>query len=120
MITENTKYGLKVIVPKTDHTSEFEYHLRQVRTINDDCKYEQELIAELEEREKPLTDEFLKLVAEMENWFSKLRTADDWREYNEKYGDFNSNYHDKIAKLEEEINNCSFEYANRSEHGWCL
>ena len=120
MITEKIPLGLKVTIQETEYNSEFVYYLRQVRTINDNCKYEQELIAELEEREKPLTDDFLKLVAEMENWFSKLRTADDWREYNEKYGDFNSNYHDKIAKLEEEINNCSFEYANRSEHGWCL
>lgn len=120
MITENTKYGLKVIVPKTDHTSEFVYFLRQVRTINNNCKEEQELIAEIEKKEKPLTDEFLKLVAEMEGWFSKLRTEDDWREYDERYGDFNRNYHDKIDKLEEEINNCSFEYANRSKHGWCL
>ena len=120
MITRETTYGLKVTIPETEHNSEFVYHLRQVRTINNNCKEEQELIAELEKKEKPLTDEFLKLVAEMEGWFSKLRTADDWREYEERYGDFNKNYHDKIAKLEEEINNCSFEYADRSKHGWYL
>ena len=27
---------------------------------------------------------------------------------------------DKEAELEEKINNCSFEYAERSKHGWCL
>ena len=120
MITENTKYGLKVVIPKTKYNSEFEYHLRQVRILNNDCEEEQELIAEIEKKEKPLTDEFLKLVEEMEEWFSELRTSDDWNDYYDRYGDFNSNYHDKIAKLEEEINNCSFEYANRSKHGWCL
>ena len=56
----------------------------------------------------------------MEGWFSKLRTPDDWYEYNQKYGDFNRNYHYKIRELEKEINNCSFEYADRSKHGWCL
>ena len=65
-------------------------------------------------------DEFLKLVEAMEGWFTKLRTADDWHEYNQKYGDFNRNYHDKIRELAEKINNCSFEYADRSKHGWCL
>lgn len=120
MIVIKHNWGMKVIIPKTDYNSELEYRLRQVRVLNDDCKEEQELIAEIEKKERPLTDEFLKLVAEMEEWFSKLRTADDWREYDERYGDFNRNYHDKIDKLEEEINNCSFEYANRSKHGWCL
>lgn len=120
MIVIKHNWGMKVIIPETDYNSELEYRLRQVRVLNDDCKEEQELIAEIEKKEKPLTDEFLKLVEEMESWFSKLRTADDWREYNERYGDFNSNYHDKIRELEEEINNCSFEYAERSKHGYCL
>lgn len=120
MIIEKRPFGLKVTIPETEYNSEFEYSLRQVRTINKDCKEEQELIAEIKKKEKPLTDEFLKLVADMEGWFSKLRTADDWSKYDERYGDFNSNYHDKIAKLENEINDCSFEYANRSKHGWCL
>lgn len=120
MIVIKHQWGMKVIIPETDYNSELEYRLRQVRVLNNDCKEEQELIAELEKREKPLTDEFLKLVAEMEGWFSKLRTVDDWSEYEERYGNFNRNYHDKIDKLEEEINNCSFEYAERSKHGWCL
>ena len=120
MIIENRPFGLKVIIPKTEYNSEFVYSLRQVRTINNNCKNEQDLIAEIEKREKPLTDEFLKLVEAMEGWFTKLRTADDWHEYNQKYGDFNRNYHDKIRELAEKINNCSFEYADRSKHGWCL
>ena len=111
MIIEKKSFGLLITIPETEHNSEF---------VNDDCKKEQKLIAEIEKREKPLTDEFLKLVKEMEGWFTKLRTADDWHEYNQKYGDFNRNYHDKIRELEEEINNCSFEYADRSKHGWCL
>lgn len=120
MIIEKTTFGLRVTIPETEHNSEFVYCLRQVRTINNNCKKEQALIAEIEEREKPLTKEFLKLVKEMESWFSKLLTADDWREYNERFGDFNTNYHDRLGELEEQINNCSFEYADRSKHGWCL
>lgn len=120
MIVIKHNWGMKVIIPETEYNSEFEYYVRQVRTINKDCKEEQELIAELEKREKPLTRKFLKLVAEMESWFSRLRTTDDWSKYDERYGDFNRNYHDKIEKLEDEINRCSFEYAERSKHGYCL
>ena len=120
MIIEKKPFGLMITIPETEHNSEFVYSLRQVRAINNDCKKEQKLIAEIEKREKPLTDEFLKLVAEMESWFSKSHTADDWRKYNERYGNFNTNYHDRLSELEEKINNCSFEYAERSKHGWCL
>ena len=120
MIIEKKPFGLVITIPETEHNSEFVYSLRQVRAINNDCKKEQKLIAEIEKREKPLTDEFLKLVAEMESWFFKLHTADDWRKYNERYGDFNTNYHDRLRELEEKINNCSFEYAVRRKHGWCL
>lgn len=119
MIVIKHQLGLKVIIPETYYNSEFEYRLLQVRLLYNDCKYEQELIAEIEKKEKPLTEEFLKLAKEMECWFSKLRTEDDWREYNERYGDFNANYHDRLSRLENEINDCSFEYADRSKHG-CL
>ena len=117
MIIENRPFGLKVIIPKTEYNSEFVYSLRQVRTINNNCKKEQDLIAEIEKREKPLPDEFLKLVEAMEWWVTKLHTADDSHEYSQKYGDVKRNYHYKIKELEEEINNCSFEYADRSKHG---
>ena len=120
MIIEKKDWGLKVIIPATDHNSEFEYHLCQVRVLNNDCKYEQELIAEIEKKEKPLTLEFLKLASEMEEWFCKLRTHEDWEDYTAKYGDFNANYHDKLREIDGQIQDCSLEYAHRSKHGWCL
>ena len=46
MIIENRPFGLKVIIPETEYNSEFVYSLRQVRTINNNCKKEQDLIAE--------------------------------------------------------------------------
>lgn len=120
MIVEKRDWGLKVIIPSSDHNSEFVYNLRQVRVLNNDCKYEQELIAEIEKKEKPLTDEFLKLAEEMEGWFNKLCTPDDWDNYKAEHGDFSTNYHDKLREIGEQIQNCSFEYAHRSRHGWCL
>lgn len=120
MIVEKTNWGLKVIIPKTDHSSEYVWNLRQVRVINNDCEYEQELLAKIEKQEKPLTKEFLKLAEEMEEWFHILHTHEDWEDYTAKYGDFNANYHDKLKKIEEQIQNCSYEYANKSKHGWCL
>ena len=120
MIIEKRPFGLKVTIPETEYNSEFEYSLRQVRTINKDCKEEQELIAEIEKKEKPLTEEFLKLAAEMEGWLHKLHTKDDWDNYTAKYGDFNYNYHYKMSEIEKQIQDCSFEYARRSKHGWRL
>ena len=120
MIIEKKDWGLKVIIPETNHNSEFEYHLLQVRVLNNDCKEEQELIEEIEKKEKPLTEEFLKLAAEMENWLHKLHTKADWDNYTAKYGDFNYNYHYKMSEIEEQIQDCSFEYARRSKHAWRL
>lgn len=120
MIIKKMDWGLKVIIPSSDHNSEFVYNLRQVRVLNNNCKYEQELIAEIEQKEKPLTDEFLKLAEEMEVWFHKLHTPADWDNYTANYGDFNANYHYKLREIGEQIQNCSFEYAQRSKHGWCL
>ena len=120
MIVIKHNWGMEVIIPETDYNSELEYRLRQVRVLNDDCKEEQELIAEIEKKEKPLTEEFLKLAAEMEGWLHKLHTKDDWDNYTAKYGDFNYNYHYKMSKIEEQIQDCSFEYARRSKHGWRL
>lgn len=120
MIIEKRPFGLMVTIPETDNNSEFTYCLTQVRTINNDCKYEQKLIAELEKKEKPLTDEFLRLAEEMERWFMKMNTPQDWKEYERKFGDFNRNYHDKLRELDNAIHECSLEYADRSKHGWCL
>ncbi len=120
MITEQTPYGLQVTIPQTGHNSEVVYRLRQVRKINNNCKYEQELIAEIEKKEKIWTDEFLKVAEEMESWLHKLVTPIDWLEYAQTYGDFYLNYHDRLNTLANKINECSFEYAERSRHGWCL
>ena len=68
MIVIKHNWGMKVIIHETDYNSELEYRLRQVRVLNDDCKEEQELIAE----------------------------------------------------IEKQIQDCSFEYALRSKHGWRL
>ena len=120
MIVIKHNWGMKVIIPETDYNSELEYRLRQVRVLNDDCKEEQELIAVIEKKEKPLTEEFLKLAEEMERWLHKLHTKADWDNYTAKYGDFNANYHHKMREIEEQIQNCSLEYAEKSKHGWCL
>ena len=120
MIVIKHQWGMKVIIPETDYNSELEYRLCQVRTINDDCKEEQELIAEIEKKEKPLTEEFLKLAEEMERWLHKLHTKADWDNYTAKYGDFSANYYDKLREIDAQIQDCSLEYAHRSKHGWRL
>ena len=120
MIIEKRDWGLKVIIPSNDHHPELVYNLSQVRVLNNDCKYEQELIAEIEQREKPLTEKFLKLAEEMEGWLHKLHTKADWDNYTAEHGDFSANYYDKLREIDAQIQDCSLEYAHRSKHGWRL
>lgn len=66
------------------------------------------------------------LLFSMENFFK--RTAEDrkrkcdvfqiWEERNRM--DWNEWYHTQADLLEEEINGYSFEYTDKSKHGWCL
>lgn len=115
-----TNYGLLVTIPETDNNSEFIFELRQVRTINNDDPNEQPLINRLERKEKALTQQFFKLVEEMEALFALLITREDWQAWEEKHGDFNRLFHDKLDELAERINGVSFAYAEKSAHGYCL
>lgn len=130
MKIEKTNYGLQITIPETEKNSEFVYRLRQVRTLNNDDRREQKLLAEIEKREAPLTRRFLILAASMEAFFKTL--PDDmaawWKTHTESPFDiwerknklnFNEYYHYGLRALEEAIDAVSLEYCDRSRHGWC-
>ena len=121
-----TSWGRIITIPETSANSEFSYHLREVRKINNNEPHEQELINRLEVPEQKAIRKLTILLFSMENFFK--RTADDikrkcdvfqiWEERNRM--DWNEWYHTQADALEEEINGYSFEYADKSKHGWCL
>lgn len=117
----NTNWGKKVIIPETKNNSEFEYDLRNVRKINDDCQEEQALINELEQKERKAERKLMLLAWSLENTIKHMDSCHDyqtWEDHNK--ADFNEYYHDQLQLLENDVNACSFEYAERSGHGWCL
>ena len=121
---EEYNWGTRVIMPERPHNSEFEYSWRRVRRINDDCPYEQELIAELERDEEKLIPILMERINEMNDFFSQVTDENVgyiFNEWEEEHGrDFNEFFHDFIERLCDTIDGCSFEYARRSKHGWCL
>ena len=61
----------------------------------------------------------------MENFFKTLEKRkkgydvfQEWENHNRM--DWNDWFHHQANELEEEINGYSFEYADKSKHGWCL
>lgn len=128
MRIEMTSWGRKLIIPETSVNSEFVYDLREVRKINDNEPYEQELINRLEIPEQKAIRKLTILLFSMENFFKALEKSGErgvistiyqtWEAHNKM--DWNEWFHDQARLLEEEINNYSFEYADKSKHGWCL
>lgn len=128
MRIEMTSWGRKLIIPETSVNSEFTYDLREVRKINDNEPYEQELINRLEIPEQKAIRKLTILLFSMENFFKALEKSGEhgvtstifqtWEAHNKM--DWNEWFHDQARLLEEEINNYSFEYADKSKHGWCL
>lgn len=130
MKVEKTPYGLKVTIWTWPDLEPLSYNLRQVRTLNQDERHEQKLLAELEKKEAPLTRRFLILAASMENFFKCISIyTPAWWEENpetpfEAWGrlnrmDWNDYYTDGLNDLAEAINAVSLEYCDRSRHGWC-
>lgn len=123
MVIEKTNWGEIITIPETECSSEFKYYIRSVRRINDDCKYEQALINELEQKEQKARRKLILLAFSMENVFKSIPKDAQcywWEKWEAKNGDFNALYHDRLHELEDEVNSYSFQYANRSKHGWCL
>ena len=125
MIVEKTWWGRKLIIPETSVNSEFSYSLREVRKINKNEPYEQELINRLEIHEQKAIRKLTLLLFSMENFFKTLENRkneydmfQEWENHNRM--DWNDWFHHQARELEEEINNYSFEYADKSKHGWCL
>lgn len=131
MKIEKTNYGIKITIPETEHTSEFEYGLRNVRVLNNNDPREQPLLDELEKREKPLVRKFILLAWSMWNFFKHLPkdegTGDNntirrafirWEDHNRM--DFTTYYHWGMDDMEDAIDAISEEYCHRSEHGWCF
>jgi hypothetical protein len=125
MEIKKTNWGEIVTIPETEINSEFTYHLRSVRRINNNNPYEQELINELEPKEKKARRKFLILAKSMEYFFKTIPEIrgcicifDEWERKNKM--NWNDWFHGQLHELEEEVNSYSFEYASRSEHGWCL
>lgn len=128
MEIKQTWWGKIVTIPETEFNSEFSYHLRNVRRINDNEPEEQELINELEPKEQDAEQKLITLAEEMEAFFhSMTRDKDGYTGHNfDKWkkehngANFNEYFHDRLRDLESEVNSYSFEYAERSQHGWCL
>lgn len=121
MKIEKTAYGKRITIPATSNNSEFVYDLRNVRTINRNNPHEQPLLNELERGERIAERRLVILLYSMENFFRTANNAksyNQWEQHNRM--DWNEYYHDQIRTLAEEVNNYSFEYAERSRHGWCL
>ena len=125
MIVEKTLWGRKLIIPETSVNSEFSYSLREVRKINKNEPYEQELINRLEIHEQKAIRKLTLLLFSMENFFKTLENRkneyevfQEWENHNRM--DWNDWFHYQARELEEEINSYSFRYANESKHGWCI
>lgn len=125
MIVEKTSWGRKLTIPETSVNSEFSYSLREVRKINKNEPYEQELINRLENHEQKAIRKLTLLLFSMENFFKTLENRkkeydvfQEWENHNRM--DWNEWFHHQANELEEEINGYSFEYAAKSKHGWCL
>ena len=121
MKIENTNYGKRVTIEETPNNSEFVYEWRNVRTINGNNPKEQELINELEKGEKKAERKLMILIFSLDNFFKTAtsgKECDNWEKNNRM--NFNEYYHDQIKTLQEQVNDFSFEYANKSRHGWCL
>lgn len=125
MKIEKTKWGEIVTIPETDVNSEFKYYLRSVRRINNNEPKEQKLINELEPQEQRARRKFLILAKSMEYFFKRIPGAyetlnifTEWERKNKM--DWNDYFHRRLHELEEEVNSYSFQYAERSKHGWCL
>ena len=126
MIVEKTWWGRKLTIPETSANSEFSYSLREVRKVNNDNPYEQKLINRLEIPEQKAIRKLTLLLFSMENFFkSSIENRkngydmfQEWENHNRM--DWNDWFHYQARELEEEINNYSFEYADKSKHGWCL
>lgn len=126
MIRKKYWWGEEAIIPETEANSEFTYRWRRVKWINEYGKHDTDpCIEELAEREEPLRRKLLILIHSMECFFKQLAKTDnkhllfkEW-EYKNRM-DFNAWYHDQMRQLEDQLDGCSFEYAYRSEYGWCL
>lgn len=131
MNIEKTNYGIKITIPETEHSSGFEYGLRNVRVLNNNDPREQPLLDELEKREKPLVRQFILRAWSMWNFFKHLpkdegegegntirRAFIRWEDHNRM--DFTTYYHWGMDELQDAIDNISEEYCQRSEHGWCF
>lgn len=125
MIVEKTSWGRKLTIPETSVNSEFSYSLREVRKINKNEPYEQELINRLENHEQKAIRKLTLLLFSMQNFFKTLENRkkeydvfQEWENHNRM--DWNEWFHHQANELEEEINGYSFEYAAKSKHGWCL
>ena len=128
MRIEKTSWGRILTIPASSVNSEFVYHLREVRKINKNDPDEQELINRLEVPEQKAIRRLTILLFSMENFFKALKKSGEhgvtstifqtWEIHNKM--DWDEWFHDQARLLEEEINNYSFEYADKSKHGWCL
>ena len=126
MKIEITSWGRIITIPETSVNSEFSFRLREVRKINNNEPHEQELINRLEVSEKKAIRKLTILLFSMENFFKQIakdkkrvcNVFQTWEERNRM--DWNEWYHRQADALEEEINGYSFEYADKSKHGWCL
>lgn len=130
MRIEKTSWGRILTIPASSVNSEFVYHLREVRKINKNDPDEQELINRLEVPEQKAIRRLTILLFSMENFFKTLKKYRGhgilplltpfqiWETHNKM--DWDEWFHDQARLLEEEINNYSFEYADKSKHGWCL
>lgn len=130
MRIEMTSWGRKIIIPETSVNSEFVYELREVRKINKNDPDEQELINRLEVPEQKAIRRLTILLFSMENFFKTLEKHgghgilplltpfQTWEAHNKM--DWNEWFHYQANLLVEEINGFSFEYADKSKHGWCL
>lgn len=127
MRIEKTSWGRILTIPASSVNSEFSYRLREVRKINKNDPYEQELINRLEIPEQKAIRKLTLLLFSMENFFKSIEKLGVhnalyyfrlWERHNKM--DWNEWYHDQIDELVEEINSYSFKYADESKHGWCL
>ena len=126
MKIEITSWGRIITIPETSVNSEFSFRLREVRKINNNEPHEQELINRLEVSEQKAIRKLTILLFSMENFFKQIaeernKESDVFKTWEERNRmDWNEWYHRQVEALEEEINGCSFEYADKSKHGWCL
>lgn len=126
MIRKKHWWGEEAVIPETEANSEFTFKWRRVKWINKYGEHNTDpCIEELAEKEIPLRRKLLILIHSMENFFKELEKTDrkrdlfdEWERKNRM--DFNEWFHDQSRRLQEELDGCSFEYARRSEYGWCL